>query len=248
MFGFKNYVKASSLDEAYALNQKKNNCLLGGMMWVRMGNKEYDTAIDMSDLGLNEITETAEEFKIGAMVTLRDLEQNKALNDFSNGALKDALSGIVGVQFRNMATVGGSIYGRYGFSDVLTFFMAFDTYVSLYKGGVVPLAEYAKQKPDRDIIKEIIIKKHDVKAVTKSVRISKTDFPVLCMTLCKADGEYTLSIGARPGRAVVLKSRDGEFDLESPVFGSNYRGSAEYRKMLANNLLALALKEINDGN
>ncbi len=248
MFGFKNYVKAESLDEAFELNQKKNNRLIGGMMWARMGNKEYDTVIDISGLGLDGITETDDEFRIGAMVTLRDLELNEALNDFSNGALKDALCGIVGVQFRNMATVGGSIYGRYGFSDVLTFFMAFDTYVSLHKGGIVALSDYAKQKPDRDIIKEIIVKKKDVKAVTKSVRISKTDFPVLCMTLCKSNDEYTLAVGARPARATVLKSKDGNFDLGSLTFGSNYRGSADYRKTICTNLLKLALKEINDGN
>ncbi len=217
-------------------------------MWVRMGNKEYDTVIDISGLVSNGITETDEEFVIGSMMSLRNLEQNEALNAYSNGALKDALKGIVGVQFRNMATLGGSLYGRYGFSDVLTFFMAFDTYVSLYKGGIVPLFEYAKQKPDRDIIKEIIVKKKEVKALTKSVRISKTDFPVLCMTLCKTKDDYTLSVGARPGRAVALKSKNGEFDLESLVFGSNYRGSADYRRMIANNLLTLALKEINDGD
>ena len=36
-----------------------------------------------------------------------------------------------------MATVGGSIWGRFGFSDVLTVFLAMDSYVELYKGGIV---------------------------------------------------------------------------------------------------------------
>ena len=38
---------------------------------------------------------------------------------------------------RSMATVGGSIWGRFGFSDVLTVFLAMDSYVELYKGGIV---------------------------------------------------------------------------------------------------------------
>ena len=42
---------------------------------------------------------------------------------------KESLCHIVGVQFRNCATVGGSIYGRYGFSDVLTMFLGMDTWV-----------------------------------------------------------------------------------------------------------------------
>ena len=51
-----------------------------------------------------------------------------------NGAFKEALRHIVGVQFRNTATVGGSVFPRYGFSDVLTVFASVDTYVELYKG------------------------------------------------------------------------------------------------------------------
>ena len=39
-----------------------------------------------------------------------------------------SLRHIVGVQFRNCATIGGSIWGRYGFSDVLTMFLAMDTW------------------------------------------------------------------------------------------------------------------------
>ena len=39
---------------------------------------------------------------------------------YTAGAVREAVRHIVGVQFRNCATVGGSIYGRFGFSDVLT--------------------------------------------------------------------------------------------------------------------------------
>ena len=71
------------------------------------------------------------------MATLRDLEQHESLNAYTAGAVKNAVKDIVGVQFRNMATVGGSIWGRFGFSDVLTVFLAMDCYVELYKGGII---------------------------------------------------------------------------------------------------------------
>ena len=38
--------------------------------------------------------------------------------------MREAVRHIVGVQFRNCATVGGSVYGRFGFSDVLTLLLA----------------------------------------------------------------------------------------------------------------------------
>ena len=38
MLNIQNYIKVESLDEAYELNQKKNNKIIGGMMWMRMGD------------------------------------------------------------------------------------------------------------------------------------------------------------------------------------------------------------------
>ena len=101
----KNYVKAESLQQAYELNQKRSTRILGGMLWMRQGNGTIQTAVDLSGLGLDQIEETEEEFRIGCMVTLRRLEQHSGLNDYAAGAVRDAVQGIVGVQFRNLATV-----------------------------------------------------------------------------------------------------------------------------------------------
>ena len=65
-----NYVRAGSLEEAYALCQKKNNVVLGGMLWLKMQRETaWDTAIDLSGLGLDQIEETDSEYRLGAMVT-----------------------------------------------------------------------------------------------------------------------------------------------------------------------------------
>ena len=134
MVTIQNYVRAKSLEEAYELNQKKGNCILGGMLWTKMQNRMIQTAIDLCDLGLNTIEETEEEFLIGAMVSMRQLETDAGLNAYTQGAVRDAVKDIVGVQFRNLATVGGSIWGRFGFSVVLTVFLAMDTEVELFLG------------------------------------------------------------------------------------------------------------------
>ena len=57
MLKIKNYVKVNSLEEAYELNQKKTAKILGGMVWMKMGNRNLATAIDLSGLGLDQITE-----------------------------------------------------------------------------------------------------------------------------------------------------------------------------------------------
>ena len=64
------------------------------------------------DFGLDQIEETEEEFRIGCMVTLRQMELHEGLSYYTEGAVKDAFRHIVGVQFRNLATVGGSLFGR----------------------------------------------------------------------------------------------------------------------------------------
>ena len=58
---------------------------------------------------------------------------------------------------RNCATVGGSIFGRFGFSDVLTCFLALDTEVELYPSGRISLSEFVCQPKNKDILTHIII-------------------------------------------------------------------------------------------
>ena len=89
MLKIKEYVKAESLEQAYELNQKRTNCILGGMLWLKMSNRNVQKAIDLSGLGLNQIEETEEEFRIGCMTTLRELECHERLNQWCEGAVKD---------------------------------------------------------------------------------------------------------------------------------------------------------------
>ena len=247
------YKKVESLEEAWQLNQKKSNRVLGGMVWLKMGKMQIGTAIDLSGLGLDTIEETEEEFRIGCMVTLRDLELDPGLSAYTDGAVRESVRHIVGVQFRNLATVGGSIYGRYGFSDVLTMFLAMDTYVELYKGGIIPLKEYAKLPYDRDILVRLIVKKEKSDFHYQSVRNSQTDFPVLTCAAAKTEAGYRFAIGARPGKAVFfdvdLNGRNVENLAEYAAkcvkdqisTGSNTRGSAEYRKHLTGVLIRRAV-------
>lgn len=255
----KNYVRASSLEEAYKLNQNKRNRLIGGMLWLKMSNGTVNTAIDLCDLGLNQIRETEEEISIDAMVTLRELELHEGLNNYSRGAVARAVRDIVGVQFRNCATVGGSIYGRFGFSDVLTVFLAMDTYVELYKGGIVPLEVFAASKRDRDVLVRIIVKKHPGRVVYTAMRNTRTDFPALACAVSCLDGAYRAVIGARPGKAMVFRDeqdllKNGICEASAAAFadylagivptGSNLRASAEYRTHLVRVLTERGLLEL----
>ena len=258
MFRAEDYVKVDSLSEAYELCQKRSSLVVGGMVWLKMTSVTKRTIVDLSGLGLDKIEETKEEFRIGAMCTLRQLETDQGLDQYFGGVFKECTRHIVGVQMRNLATVGGSIYSRFGFSDVLTMFLALNASVELYKGGIVPLAEYAQRPYDRDILVRVIVPKEDAKFCYQSVRNSQTDIPVLtCAAAKNTAGEYRFAIGARPGKAVLytLPADAGETpELTSARFAasirsrikteSNMRGSAEYRNHLAGVLVKRAVKQL----
>lgn len=243
MLQFNKYVKVTSLDEAYELNQKKNNVIIGGMHWLKMSKATVGTAIDLSGLGLDQIVETDEQFEIGCMTSLRQLELHEGLNRYTNKAVRNAVKDIVGVQFRNTATVGGSIFGRYGFSDVLTVFMAMDTYVVCHNAGEIAIREYAKMKADRDIIVKIVVKKKPIKMAYIAQRHARTDFPMLACAVSCMDGVWSVVLGARPSRALevvipediaALSANEmGKYAADQVTFGTNMRGSAEYRKQIA---------------
>lgn len=272
MLRYNNYIFAESLEQAYELNQKRNNVIISGNGWLKMSSRQCNTAIDLSELGLDKIVEDDEKFIIGAMVTLRELEKNKALNEYSCGAVKESLKHIVGTQFRNCVTIGGSIYGRFGFSDVLSMFIVMDSYAELYKGGLIPLSEFAKMDYDSDILINIIVKKKPLKMAYSSFRNQSTDFPVLTCAISLGENKITTAVGARPAKADITGDNknilgayigkiyngadiDGELlnkaaeeyskqAAQAFSYESNMRGSAEYRKHIAKVLIVRTLKQI----
>lgn len=249
MARYKNYVMAKTLEEAYELNQKKSSVIVAGNMWLRMCGLNKMTAIDLSGLGLDSIAEEENAFVLGAMTTLRQLETNQALHAAFGGVFAKALAPIVGTQFRNTATLGGSVYSRFGFSDVSALLLALDADVILYKRGAVKLSDYQKETWDRDIITHIRIPKGQ-RADVQSIRVSGTDIPTLVCAAAKNASGIRLVLGARPARAVIVAdglaadAPDSIFEeiAAKTAFGTNLRASEAYRRKTAPVLMARAAK------
>lgn len=257
MLTIREYIRPQTLEEAYALCQKKSSVVLGGMLWLRMKHSQVGAAIDLCDLGLNTIEETAEDYVIGAMVSLRRLETHPGLAALTQGAMADAVKQIVGVQFRNLATVGGSLWGRFGFSDVLTLFLALEARVELYHAGVMPLAEFIQlPRQQRDILVRVYLPRTPRRVVYLSQRNTATDFPVLTCALARREGEILCAVGARPKQAMLFTDEAGllqngvengsaaafarELAARVPL-GSNLRAGEEYRRLVCEVLVRRGL-------
>lgn len=255
---FGSYVRVGNAAEAYELLQKnRNNKIVGGGIWMRLGSRRVATAIDLSDCALDTIEETEDEFRIGAMVTLRELERHEGLNALANRVFEFAVRDIVGVQLRNSATVGGSIYGRFGFSDVFCAFLALDSYVELTGAGRVPLAEFVRMGYVRDVIERVVVKKHAYRASYEAVRKEATDFPSLNVTVAWWKGAWHVAVGARPLPAELLEGPATGLVCEYPAepelralasavrdlsFGTNLWGSAAYRRRISAPLAIQAVR------
>lgn len=252
MLQIQKYYRAESLEQAYQeLIKNRNNQIIAGMLWLKMQDRLIPCAIDLSQCQIDQIEETEHEFKIGAMCTLRQLETHASLNAFFDDILKKSVQDIVGVQFRNMATVGGSIYSRFGFSDLLCALLCLDCDVVCYKKGTIPLKEYIHQEYERDILTHVILHKKKVKTAFACVRKSSTDFSILNVSASLNQEKIRLCIGARPQKAEMLEF-DPSLNLNQVMqeveqhfsFWDNMRASQRYRKHLCKGLVSQVMNEL----
>jgi CO/xanthine dehydrogenase FAD-binding subunit len=261
VFTLQNLVQPETIEEAYELlMQKKANTVIGGSAFLRMGSKRIGTAVELSKLNLNYIKEYSDYIEIGAMTTFRDIETNAALNEYFNGLLPKSVGNIIGVQFRNVVTVGATVYSKYGFSDFITALLALDVDVELYDTGRISLEEFLNMPYKKDILTRIFIKKNSRKASYKDFRNSVSDYPILNVAVSNMDNQWKIVVGARPRGAGIAKNAslelskgtltDAEIEAaanmasEELAFGSNMRATAEYRKALCKVLVKRAVKEV----
>ena len=80
------------------------------------------------------------------------------------------------------------------------------------------------------------------------MRNQRTDFPVIACAVAHMNGEYRASIGARPARAMLLRSEKaegfGSFVAENTPTEGNLRGSAAYRTHLIKVLVERSMNEL----
>ncbi|MGL5753279.1 MAG: FAD binding domain-containing protein [Paraclostridium sp.] len=261
MFTLTDIVQPNTLEEAYSiLIKRKNNQILGGTAFLRMGTKRIGTGIELSNLGLDYIKEDKEYVEIGAMTTLRSLETSPILNDNFNEVIKNAVKDIIGIQFRNVVTVGGSVFSKYGFSDLIVGLLCLETEVELHNAGRMSLEAFLDRELERDILTKIYIKKNNVVASYKSMRNAKSDYPMLNVSVSKVDNKFKICVGARPQRAKVAFNASEflsnneinetniniaiDMIIEEISFGSNMRASKEYRTQMSKVLVKRAIMEV----
>ena len=228
----------------------------------KMG-QSYSTLIDLSTLGLNEISDKKDEVVVGAMVTQRDFENHPAVRKLFNDSIAFAVREIMGVNFRNLATVGGSIMGRYPFSDLICGLLPYHVELEFYPAQKMSLEEYLLYKGKLNaILVAVHIKKEEGKGFFKKVKTTALDFPIVNFAISKVNGKYTIVVGARPaGAAIAHKASNYLNSLKNPgkedfekaaeivceelAFMDNKDASKEYRLDLTKVYVRRGLEEVS---
>ncbi|WP_251441575.1 FAD binding domain-containing protein [Veillonella intestinalis] len=258
MLMYRQLLQPKTVAEAYDLAMKYRFMpLLAGGAWIGLGSWRWPMVIDMSGLGLDYIRENDTYFAIGAMATQGDVERFEPFQTFGNGVLPKVVHSVLGVQFRNMATMGGSVAARFGFSDIIPSLLALQADVVLYKHGIMSLTEFLALR-ERDVLVEIRIPKTKAIIAAENLRKSVSDFPYLTGALRKDETGYHLYIGCRPavareavqaGEILTAKGTAGlteamEAAAREIPFQTNSHASSSYRQAMTKVIVKRLVQEV----
>ena len=251
----KSFQRVSSLEEAYKLvKESPRNKIVAGGLWLKKGNADVDALIDLSLLGLDKIEDKKDYVEVGAMVSQRQFEKSELVPQMA----RDAVKSIMGPAFREIATIGGSVYGKFGFSDVVTGLLGYKVDLVFYPENVISLQEYVKKGGFFDgILTHIRIYKEQLKGFFKKVEITALDYPILNVAVTKGK-EYRVVVGSRPLVALrcekaeaYLNNGGKDFEkaaqiaVEELKFGDSIATKVEYRKQLALTYVRRGLEEVS---
>lgn len=257
------YYSPATLEEArQILAQDPKNVLLGGGLWLKKSTPSANTLVDLSLLGLDKIIDLGDRIEVGAMVSLRNFELNPLVESVQNGILVDAVGQIMGVAFRNGATIGGSIAGRFPFSDLITPLLALDVKLVFYPQKELSLEDFLNLKGRlSDILTHVIIKKSHGPAYFKKVKTTALDFAILNVAISQINGKYRIVIGSRPSVAALAHSamdivnaakkltakeiEQASLASTELLYATTTSASAEYRKTLAKAYVRRGLEEVS---
>ena len=232
------YVKPRSVAEAYTLlTTRENAAIVGGGVFMRLASRKIGLAIDVSSAGLDFIKETDDAIEIGAMTTFSTLESSTVLQKNLDGIIPYTVANIPGKQLRNMVSVGGTVCGRYGFSELITALLILDCQVVLCKNGAMSLHDFLVLKgATKDILEKLILKKQEIRASYQMFRNSFGSLPILTAAVSKFGFEYKIAVGGRPGLA--------ELGHE----GMKYLGTCEINADTAEKAAAIVAAELGFNN
>ncbi len=244
------FYSPKSIKEVLPLISSENARILAGSTTIgKLKNFKAKDLVNIMKLPLSYVREDGKYIYIGATTTIEEVLENRIIqNNFPfiyNALLQFGAWGI-----RTMATIGGSVFTSFAWSDVTPLFLVLDAKVHLIsekEERLLPIDNFLDDKREYMkgyLLKEVIIDKENcgIKRKFKKIALSSFDLALLNFAYVKGEGFIRIAVGARPGRPIRLKQAEKEHSVDRAIeeagLGDDFRVSKKWREEVLRALLS----------
>ncbi len=243
----------TKIKEALSLISSRDARILAGSTTLgKLRNLKVKKMVNIMNLPLSYVKEDEKYIYIGATTTIEEVLEDSIIQKRFPFIYKALLQfGAWGI--RTMATVGGSVFTSFPWSDVTPLFLVLDAKVHLLSERderLLPLDNFLDDKREYlngYLLKEVIIDKNNCgkERDFKKIALSSFDLALLNFAYVKGEGFVRIAVGARPGRPIRLKktekTRNVEDGIEEAGLGDDFRVSKKWREEVLRTLLSEVL-------
>lgn len=207
-----------SLQEAINIlrDSQGKAAIVGGGLDITVFPRPYiEELVFLDKLHLNYIKEENDEIRIGATVTITDMEKSLVIKNYLEGKVGEILGEVASQLLRNQITIGGSIARGHFYSDIIPIVYALRGKIVLSDGkdNEEILVDDFYNGNFRELLKNKIITEVRLKRYDDTYRFgmrrfvrNATDIPLLnAAMLVKVEGniiqDASISLASRPANA-----------------------------------------------
>ncbi len=242
------YHRPATLEEALALlarTEVKSAPLGGGTLLNGLPDDEPEAVVDLQSLGLDSTSKDGNTLIIGAMTTLNRLTEDDSvpvmLQELSHREAPNTI--------RNVATIGGTIGAGDPESGLLAGLLAYDAQVTVVNqtgSSQVPLGELLADPSHLDggVITSVSVPTGGAGAYEHTAR-TPADIPIVLIAGHAASSGAIRLAATGVGEAPIIID-PGQIGALEPQ--PDFRGSADYRRHLADVLSQRVLNRLEPGD
>jgi carbon-monoxide dehydrogenase medium subunit len=194
------YLRPKTIDEA--MEQLAAGVALGGGTTLTPRRFQLETVVDLQDLGLSDLEESAGKVTAGAGCTLQQLVEAEGM---LTPELAEACRREAAWNLRNMATIAGAVLACDGRSPLATALMAVGAKALLHPGRRLHLDDLLDRRPlDPEVLVTAFSWKARASLRYEQVGRTPADRPIVAAAVGQPDGSafrvVLAGYGARPIR------------------------------------------------
>ncbi len=247
------FYSPTKVGEALSLISSEDARILAGSTTLgKLKNLKVKRLVNIMKLPLSYIKEDEKYVHIGATTTIEEVLENHTIKE-KFPFIHEALSKFGAWGIRTMATIGGSVFTSFPWSDVTPLFMVLDARVHLLSSEderLLPIDNFLDDKREYMkgyLLKEVILDKDNCgeERGFRKIALSSFDLALLNFAYVKGKDFVRISVGARPGRPIRLKeaeeSRSIDIALKEADLKDDFRVSKKWREEVLKSLLSEVL-------